>query len=85
MKIREILKDLLFDKDGNDKLSLSRCTASLTFLILSAGFLLTSWKRAAWEVFMAYPAGVMIVFVPQLFLRMVNKLETIIKARYGGE
>ena len=79
------LKDLFYDKDEKEnKLSLTRSISVATFLILSGGFILTSWKRASYEVFMAYPAGVMIVFVPQIFLRMVNKLESIIKAWKGG-
>lgn len=79
------LKDLLYDKgDADNKLSLSRSVAVATFLILSGGFILTAWKRASYEVFMAYPAGVMIVFVPQLVIRFVNKLEGIIKAWKGG-
>ena len=79
------LKDLFYDKDEKEsKLSLTRSISVATFLILSGGVILTSWKRASYEVFMAYPAGVMIVFVPQIFLRMVNKLESIIKAWKGG-
>ena len=81
------LKDLFYDKgDADNKLSLSRSVAVATFLILSGGFILTAWKRASYEVFMAYPAGVMIVFVPQLVIRFVNKLGSIIKAwKSNGE
>ena len=79
------LKDLFYDKgEPDNKFSLSRSVAVATFLILSGGFILTAWKRASYEVFMAYPAGVMIVFVPQLVIRFVNKLEGIVKAWKGG-
>ncbi|MFA5753038.1 MAG: hypothetical protein WC910_08220 [Bacteroidales bacterium] len=79
------LKDLLYDKtDDHNSLSLTRTVAVVTFIVLSGGFILTAWKRASWEVFCAYPAGVMIVFVPQLFLRLVNKLEGVIKVWKGG-
>jgi hypothetical protein len=77
------LKDLIKDK-GENTLSLSRSVALMTFFILSCGFVLTSWKRASHEVFIAYPIGVMIVFVPQLVVRFMNKLEGIVKAWKGG-
>ncbi|MGB3988616.1 MAG: hypothetical protein WBK67_02920 [Minisyncoccales bacterium] len=77
------LKDLIKDK-GENTLSLSRSVALMTFFILSGGFILTSWKRASHEVFIAYPIGVMIVFVPQLVVRFMNKLEGIVKAWKGG-
>jgi hypothetical protein len=79
------LKDLITDK-GENTLSLSRSVAVATFLILSGGFILTAWKRASYEVFVSYPIGVMVVFVPQLVIRFVNKLEGIIKAwKSNGE
>ena len=79
------LKDFFYDKtDDHNSLSLTRTVAVVTFIVLSVGFMLTAWKRASWEVFCAYPAGVMIVFVPQLFLRLVNKMEGVIKAWKGG-
>jgi hypothetical protein len=77
------LKDLIKDK-GENTLSLSRSVALMTFFILSGGFILTSWKRATHEVFVYYPIGVMIVFVPQLVVRFMNKLEGIVKAWKGG-
>ena len=77
------LKDLIKDK-GENTLSLSRSVALMTFFILSGGFILTSWKRASHEVFVYYPIGVMIVFVPQLVVRFMNKLEGVIKAWKGG-
>jgi hypothetical protein len=77
------LKDLITDK-GENTLSLSRSVALMTFFILSGGFILTAWKRASYEVFVAYPIGVMIVFVPQLVVRFMNKLEGIVKAWKGG-
>ena len=77
------LKELIQDK-GQNTFSLSRTVALMTFFILSGGFILTSWKRASHEVFIAYPIGVMIVFVPQLVVRFMNKLEGIVKAWKGG-
>lgn len=77
------LKELLQDK-GEKSLSLSRTIALVTFSILSGGFALACFKKPSYEMFMAYPAGVMIVFVPQLVIRLVNKLETIIKAWKGN-
>ncbi|MEN6317252.1 MAG: hypothetical protein ABFD82_00640 [Syntrophaceae bacterium] len=78
------LKELIRDK-GEQSLSLSRVVAMATFSILSGGFILTSWKKASYEVFIAYPIGVMIVFVPALVVRFMNKLESIIKAWKGSE
>jgi hypothetical protein len=77
------LKDLITDK-GENTLSLSRSVALMTFFILSGGFILTAWKRASYEVFVAYPIGVMVVFVPQLVVRFMSKLEGIVKAWKGG-
>lgn len=77
------LKELVHDK-GDKTLSLSRTIALLTFFILSAGFILTSWKKASYEVFVAYPIGVMIVFIPALVVRFMNQLEGIIKAWRGS-
>ena len=77
------LKDLVTDK-GENTLSLSRSVALMTFFILSGGFILTAWKRASHEVFISYPIGVMIVFVPQLVVRFMNKLEGIVKAWKSG-
>jgi len=77
------LKDLVTDK-GENTLSLSRSIALMTFFILSGGFILTAWKRASYEVFVAYPIGVMVVFVPQLVVRFMNKLEGIVKAWKGS-
>lgn len=77
------LKELVHDK-GEKSLSLSRTIALVTFLILSGGFILTSWKRASYEVFVAYPIGVMIVFIPALVVRMINQLEGIVRAWKGN-
>lgn len=77
------LKDLITDK-GENTLSLSRSVALMTFFTLSGGFILTAWKRASYEVFVAYPIGVMVVFVPQLVVRFMNKLEGIVKAWKSG-
>jgi hypothetical protein len=77
------LKELVQDK-GENSLSLTRCVAVATFLILSGGFILTSWKRASYEVFVAYPIGVMVIFVPALVVRFMGQLENVIKAWKSG-
>jgi hypothetical protein len=79
------LKDLIRDKtNSQNSLSLSRTIALATFVVLSVGFVISSYRKITGDFFVYYPAGVMIVFVPQLFLRLVNKLEGVIKAWKGG-
>lgn len=77
------LKDLVRDK-GENTLSLSRTIALVTFLALTAGFILACWKRPTEWIFCTYPLGAMIVYVPQLVVKFINQLENIIKAWKGG-
>lgn len=69
---------ILQDK-GKETLSLSRMTALATFAVLSAGFMLNAYKKTvAYEVYIAYPLGVTISFMPQLFLRLMDGLKEVI-------
>lgn len=78
MKITKLIEE----KTGNGAgVSLTRFVASATWLILSIGFILLSYKgRASWETFLAYPAGSAIAFAPQLFLRLMDKMKELITA-----
>lgn len=79
------LKDLVRDKtDDQNSLSLSRIIALITFIVLSVGFIMSAYKRIQGEFFVYYPIGVMVVFVPQLVVRFMNKLEGIVKAWKSG-
>jgi len=77
------LKELVKDK-GEDTLSLSRTIALVTFIILSIGFIVSSYKKISGDFFVYYPIGVMIVFIPSLVVRFMGKLESVIKAWKGG-
>jgi hypothetical protein len=76
------LKELVQDK-GEKSLSLSRTIALITFIVLSVGFIVACYKRITYEFFISYPIGVMIVFVPALVVRFMDKLQSVIKAWKG--
>lgn len=77
--------NILKDKD-KDAYSLTRIEAVVVSSILSIGFGVLCYKgRASWEVFIAYPFGVMVALAPQLFLRMIKELKDTIIAWKGGE
>lgn len=80
-----VLKDLYKDKVvDNESLSLSRSVAIATFIVLSLGFMINAYKKIIpYEVYIAYPLGVTISFVPQLFLRMMKELKDVIATWKG--
>ena len=79
------LLKLIEEKTGNGTwVSLTRFVASATFVVLSIGFIVLSYKgRTTWQTFLSYPAGVAIAFAPQLFLRLMDKMKDLIKAYKG--
>lgn len=80
------LKDLYKDKaEGNNSMSLSRSMAIATFIILSIGFLINAYRKIIpYEVYIAYPLGVTISFVPQLFIRITKEIKEVIIAVKGN-
>lgn len=78
------LNELIKDKDS-ETLSLSRTVALITFIVLSIGFIVACYKRITYEFFISYPIGVMIVFIPALVVRFMDKLQGVIKAWKGTE
>jgi hypothetical protein len=76
---------ILKDK-GKESYSLTRIEAVIVSSILSIGFGILCFKgRTTWEVFIAYPFGVIISLSPQLFLRMIKSLKETIIAWKNGE
>lgn len=74
---------MMLKKEGNDR-SLSKTVILATFLILSAGFCLGCWKNMSWELLVAYPGGVMLIFIPRTFIRSIQELKGLIQAWKGG-
>lgn len=85
MALRELVRDKDDSDGGKKELSLSRSIALATFAVLSAGFIFACYKRVTWEMFLAYPAGVTLAFVPQLFLRLVDGIKSTIVAWKGNQ
>jgi hypothetical protein len=84
MKLSNLLKDKKEETEGMP--SLSRSTAFLTFAILSAGFILNAYKKTvSWEVYIAFPLGVTIAFLPVLFLRLLNGIKDVIAVWKGNQ
>lgn len=69
---------------SGEKNSLTKTIAFIAFLVLSGGFVFSCYKRVTWEFFLAYPAGVMIVYIPQMVIRFFGQLECLIRAWKGG-
>ena len=72
--------DLITDKTlgSPDSLSLSRSVALLTFIVLSLGFGINAIRYPiSWEVYIAYPIGVIAAFAPQLFLRLIDSIKDV--------
>jgi len=80
----EVLKD---KTDSNpEKVSLSRSVALGVTCFLSASFLIHVYMRGlTWELCIAYPVGVAIVYIPQLTLRLMDKANEFLKMWKGGD
>lgn len=65
--------EILKDKEACEVYSLKRSIAFFGTIILSGGFIIAAYKGTVdWKSFLAYPMGLVILYFPELAMRMLK-------------